>query len=1166
MSLAEAIGPDQAVTLDDKYLSDEGRVYLTGTQALVRLALAQRRRDLDQGLNTAGFISGYRGSPLGGYDSELWRAKPHLEAHHVHFQPGVNEDLAATAVWGSQQLNLWPEANYDGVFGIWYGKGPGVDRSGDVLKHGNLNGSSRTGGVVALAGDDHGAKSSTLAHQSEPSFIAASIPVLNPAGVQELLDFGLHGFALSRYSGCWTGLKCVGDTVESSATVAVDPGRIVIRTPEDFELPPGGLSLRYPDLFLEQEARLLNFKVPAAQAYVRANGLDRIVFDAPNSKFGIASTGKAYLDLRQAFEELGLGEAELAALGIRVYKVALTWPLEPVAARAFADGLEEILVIEEKRGLIEDQLKHLLYNQANAPRAIIGKRDEEGRVILPENGEISPTMVARALMGRLNNRAERPEFEQRMARLDSIEATAGGEPARVLRSAFFCSGCPHNSSTKVPEGSLALAGIGCHSMAIWVPDRRTETISHMGGEGATWIGQAPFTAMNHVFVNLGDGTYHHSGLLAIRAAVAAQVNITYKILFNDAVAMTGGQPLDVNMTPWEISRQVHAEGVGKVVVVTDEPDKYPQGTDWAPGTTIHHRNDLDMVQRQLRDVAGVTALIYDQTCAAEKRRRRKRGTFPDPDRRVFINDLVCEGCGDCSVASNCISVEPLETEWGRKRRINQSACNKDFSCLNGFCPSFVTVEGATVRKAEPTAAETLPDLEAIPAPELPPTNEVYGIVVTGIGGTGVITIGALLAMAAHLEGKGATVLDETGLAQKNGAVMSHVRIADDLDALFTPRIGAGGARLLLGCDIAVATSTEALVTMVEGVSRAVVNEDFSPTAAFVLDQEIDLSTAPMAKHLVGAVGADGVDFVAASRLAAALIGDAIGANLFMVGYAYQKGLIPIGHEAILRAVELNGVAVAMNRRTFALGRLAAHEPETMAALVEPLMAEPVSPPVEDDLEAMIGRRADFLVGYQDEAYAERYRHAVERTARLERERAPGRRGLAELVAKNLFKLMAYKDEYEVARLYTSGDFETKLRRQFQGDFRVKLHLAPPLMSPRDPVSGRLIKREFGSWILPMMRLLAGFKHLRGGRFDPFGYTAERRMERRLIEEYRATMEAVASGLDVDNHAIACRIAEIPDMIRGFGHVKERNAKRADALKAELMAGFQDPAKRADAAE
>ena len=1166
MPLAEAIGRDQAVTLDDKYTSDEDRVYLTGTQALVRLALVQRRRDLAARLNTGGFISGYRGSPLGGYDSELWRAKAHLAAHHVHFQPGVNEDLAATAVWGSQQLNLWPQANYDGVFGIWYGKGPGVDRSGDVLKHGNLNGTSRYGGVVALAGDDHGAKSSTVAHQSEPSFIAASIPVLNPAGVQELMDYGLHGFAMSRYSGCWTGMKCVGDTVESSATIGVDPGRIAIVTPEDFEMPPGGLSLRYPDMFLEQESRLLNFKVPAAQAYVRANGLDRVVIDTPGAKFGIATTGKAYLDLRQAFEELGFGERELAALSIRVYKVALTWPLEPVAARAFADGLEEILVIEEKRGLIEDQFKHLLYNQANAPRTIVGKHDEEGRVILPENGEITPTMVARALMGRLKQRADRPEFEQRMARLDSIEASAGGEPARVVRSAYFCSGCPHNSSTKVPEDSLALAGIGCHSMAIWVPDRRTETISHMGGEGATWIGQAPFTSMEHVFVNLGDGTYHHSGLLAIRAACAAQVNITYKILFNDAVAMTGGQPLDLGMTPWEISRQVAAEGVKRVVVVTDEPDKYPQGTDWAPGTTIYHRNELDMVQKMLREIEGVTALIYDQTCAAEKRRRRKRGTFPDPDRRAFINDLVCEGCGDCSVASNCISVEPQETEWGRKRRINQSACNKDFSCLNGFCPSFVTVEGATVRKAKPTAAKALPNLDAIPAPAPPPANEVYGIVVTGIGGTGVITIGALLAMAAHLEGKAATVLDETGLAQKNGAVMSHVRIAEDPDSLFTPRIGAGGARLLLGCDIAVATSRDALVTMVDGVSRAVINEDFSPTAAFVLDQSIDLSTAPMAKRLTDTVGEAGVDFVAASRLAAALTGDAIGANLFMVGYAYQKGLIPISNAAILRAVALNGVAVEMNRRTFGLGRLTAHDPEAMARLVEPLIQKPEAAPVEDGLEAMIRRRSAFLSDYQDEAYAESYARAVKRIARLENERAPGRSGLAELVAQNLFKLMSYKDEYEVARLYTSDDFAAKLKRQFDGDFRVKLHLAPPLMSPRDPVSGRLVKREFGAWILPIMRLLASFKGLRGGRLDPFGYTAERRMERRLIDGYLETLEEVAGALDADNHALACRIAEIPDMIRGFGHVKERNVKRAEALGAELLAGFRDPAKRADAAE
>ena len=1157
-----------AVTLDDKYTLESGRVFLTGLQALVRLPMMQRQRDGAAGLNTAGFISGYRGSPLGGYDAALWRAQRFLKNNHIHFQSGLNEDLAATAVWGSQQVNIWRGGKYDGTFGIWYGKGPGVDRSGDALKHANSAGSAKHGGVLAVAGDDHGANSSTMPHQSEQAFIASLIPVLNPAGVQEYIDLGLYGFALSRYSGCWVGFKAVGDTVESSATVSIDPHRIEITLPDDFELPRDGLNIRYPDPPHEQELRLVNYKLPAAQAFARANRLDRIVIDAPNARFGIVATGKAYLDLRQAFEELGLDQAMAAALGLRVYKVALTWPLEPRGALEFAKGLEQILVVEEKQGLIEDQLKQLLYNRDDAPRRIVGKTDEAGESLLPATGELTPAMVARALLKRIRRYDDRPEFDQRLARLEQIEAAAAGAPPGIARTPYFCSGCPHNTSTRVPDGSRAMAGIGCHGMALWMPERNTQTITHMGGEGVNWIGQAPFTEESHVFQNLGDGTYLHSGLLAIRAAIAAGVNITYKILYNDAVAMTGGQPLDGNLTPMDIARQVHEEGARKVVVVADQPDKYPAGTNWPTGIEIYPREALDRVQRTLREIEGVTILIYDQTCAAELRRRRKRGLDPDPPKRVFINELVCEGCGDCSETSNCVSVLPQETEFGRKRRIDQSNCNKDFSCLKGFCPSFVTVHGGRVRKARPPADRPSGEglFDDLPAATIPPASEPYGILVTGIGGTGVITIGALLGMAAHIEGKAASVLDMTGLSQKNGAVASHVRIAERQEDLHAVRIATGGARLLLGCDIVTAAAPNVLACANPGTTSAVINSHVVPTAAFVQDQSINLAGEGMVGKIRDAAGADRAAFVDATELATLLLGDSIATNMFMLGFAYQKGHIPLSEAAILRAIELNAVAVDANRLAFSWGRLAAHDPARAQATAKPLArtAEPES--FARDLDDIVAKRAAFLTDYQDGAYADRYRGLVERVDAAERAKAKGRAGLAETVARNLFKLMAYKDEYEVARLYTDRDFLAKLHRQFEGDFKLGFHLAPPLLARRDPETGELQKREYGAWMLGAFRMLARLRRLRGTRWDVFGYAAERRTERALIEEYWAVIAELVDGLNQESHALACQIAEIPDEIRGFGHVKERNIAAAKAKERRLLARFRAPAPQASAAE
>ena len=1142
------------VTLDDKYTLDSGRVYITGTQALVRLPLIQRRRDLASGLNTAGFISGYRGSPLGVYDNALWQAKKHLAANEIRFQPGLNEDLAVTSVWGSQQTNLFPGAKFDGVFGIWYGKGPGVDRSVDALKHANAAGTSAHGGVLALAGDDHGCQSSTLAHQSEQVYAAAMMPILNPSTVQEYLDFGLYGFALSRFSGCWVGFKAISEAVESAASVYVDSDRMRFVQPTDFEMPPGGLHIRWPDPPLQAEARLHGPKMQAVAAFARANPIDAIVLDAPSPRIGIMATGKAYLDVRQALADLGISDAAARDLGIRIYKVGLTWPLERDGALKFAVGLKDVLVVEEKRGFIEDQLLRLLYNlDASQRPSVVGKVDEFGRGLLPSEGELSPTIVAHAIVARLKRLGVSSQsFEQRLARLDSFESVVSSG-ARLERTPFFCSGCPHNTSTKVPEGSRAMAGIGCHGMVLGIPSRRTDTITHMGAEGANWIGQAPFTTEKHVFQNLGDGTYTHSGLLAIRAARAAGVNITYKLLYNDAVAMTGGQSAEGGFSVDQIARQMLAEGASRVVVVSDEPEKYQPGQ-FPAVIDVHHRRELDRVQRELRDVQGLTVLIYDQTCAAEKRRRRKRGQYPDPPKRVFINDLVCEGCGDCSDQSNCVSVRPLETEFGRKREIDQSNCNKDYSCVNGFCPSFVTVENASLKKGRPgSAAVAADDFARLPLPDQKQLFEPYSILITGIGGTGVITIGALLGMAAHLENKGCTVLDFTGLSQKNGAVMSHVRLAATPEELAAVRIAPGGANLLLGCDMVVAASPSALSRIETGVTRAVVNEDLQPTASFVADTSIDFQSASMRRSLRTRVGEGQIEFVDATRIATSLLGDSIATNLFMLGFAFQKGLVPLSLEAIERAIELNGAAVEMNKRALMWGRSVAHDPASVAEVLKQVARPERSAKTFDEV---VDARAEFLTNYQDDAYAARYRAVVTEIARAEDARVPSRKELSLAVAKNLFKLMAYKDEYEVARLYTDGSFQTKLDRQFEHGYSLKIHLAPPLFARRDAVTGQLQKRAFGPWMFRAFGILARLKRLRGTAFDVFGYTQERRTERRLIEDYVSLVAEVARDLSPQNYNLAVQLAGIPDQIRGFGHVKEKNLARAKANQAGLLEAFR----------
>jgi indolepyruvate ferredoxin oxidoreductase len=1151
------------VSLEDKYTLASGRIYLNGTQALVRLAMIQRERDLAAGLNTAGFISGYRGSPLGGFDQALWKAKGHLRDHHIYFTPGVNEELAATAVWGSQQVGLFEGAKYDGVFAMWYGKGPGVDRCGDVFKHANAAGTSKHGGVLLVAGDDHACKSSTFPHQSEHAFDAAMIPVLYPTGVQEIFELGLHGFAMSRYSGCYVAFKTISETVDSSASIVVDPSSPRIVLPEDFQLPSAGLNIRWPDAPLEQELRLQHDKIYAALAYARVNKLNRITIDSPNPRLGIIASGKSYLDVLQALEDLGIDAKHAAEIGIRLYKVGMPWPLEPNGIREFAQGLEEILVVEEKRQVIEYQMKEQLYNWRHDVRPrVIGKYDEQGEWdvhraewLLPAAGELTPAMIARVIARRIGKFYTSPIVEARLKFIESKEAELARPRSKIARIPYYCSGCPHNTSTHVPEGSKALAGIGCHYMAIWIRPEETMTFTQMGGEGAPWIGIQPFTETKHVFANLGDGTYYHSGLLAIRAAVGANVNITYKILYNDAVAMTGGQPVDGPLTVPMITRQVAAEGVKQVVVVTDQPEKYGAGADFAPGVTVRHRDDLDAVQRELREVPGVSALVYDQTCAAEKRRRRKRGTFPDPQKRVVINDLVCEGCGDCSVKSNCLSVVPVETEFGRKRAIDQSTCNKDYSCVKGFCPSFVTVEGGKLRKSK--GVGRAPEA-GLPTPALPSLEEPYGILVTGIGGTGVVTIGALLGMAAHIEGKGVAVLDMTGLAQKGGSVYSHIRIAARPEEIHAVRIAAGEARAVLGCDMIVAASDEAIAKMQVGTTHAVINGGVAPTGGFTRDPDLVVPIREMTDTIREACGADAVDFVDASELATALMGDSIATNLFMVGYAWQKGLIPLTEAAILQAIDLNGASVDSNKAAFEWGRRAAVDLASVERAAAPAEAHTDSHRLSESLEEMIERRRVFLVGYQDEAYARRYVEFVEKVRAAEQAQAPRSTALTATVVRYLFKLMAYKDEYEVARLYTDTDFLARVAAQFEGDYTLKVHLAPPLWAKEDPVTGEPRKRAYGPWMLSAMRVLAKLKGLRGTALDVFGYSAERRTERRLVDDYRRTIEELLGTLTADRIALAAEIASIPEHIRGYGPVKQRHLAEASARQAELMAEWRNP--------
>lgn len=1142
---------DRSTSLDSIYNADAGPTFMTGIQALVRLPLMQRRLDRRWGHKTAGLISGYRGSPIGAYDQQLWKASNYLKAHDVVFQPGLNEDLAATALWGAQMHKAFGPTKADGVFGIWYGKGNGVDRTGDAFRNANMLGTSPLGGVLAIGGDDHSAQSSMFPHQTDGIFQSVMMPVLQPANVSEILSLGLAGIAMSRFSGLWVAMKTIAEVVESAATFKLPPAYPEFSSPSDL-VPAHGLnwdpSIAWPAERAEYERRMIEERLPAAIGWAAANRIDRAILESPVKRLCIVTVGKAHQDLMQALADLDIGEEEARALGVSIYKVGMSWPLASDPLLAFAGDVDEIFVVEEKVGTVEAQIKSALFNRVGKRIRVTGKTDEQGRALLPVILEFTPAMVAQAFVGRFDD-AEPINLASRLERM--LHDRQRGEVVPFpARKPFFCSGCPHNTSTKTPAGSISGGGIGCHVMALSQPKLKTDTFSQMGGEGMQWVGAAPFSETTHIFQNLGDGTYQHSGLLSVRAAVAAKANITFKILYNDAVAMTGGQPAEGAINPLRVVAQLLAEGVADVRMVSDDPAKWRSST-IPDNVRIHHRDEMNLVQRDLRDTPGVTAIVYEQTCAAEKRRRRKRRTSPDPNRRLFINPRVCEGCGDCSVQSNCIAVEPLPTVLGTKRRINQSACNMDFSCVKGFCPSFVEIDGPQIRK--PNAAR-IKEFEAdrfgaLPEPEPVVLAGVYNIYVAGIGGLGVLTTGALLATAAHLDGLSATVLDFTGLAQKNGAVVSQVRIAANGHPIHAVRIGAGETDLLLGTDALVASSADSLRKFAGGRGAVVLNSDETPTADIVTDRDATLPTKRMIDTLLGRAGESGF-LLSATRIAEGLFGNNVAANTLIVGYAWQKGLLPLSAGAFEAAIEANGAAVDLNKRAFAWGRFAAID---IDAVEEVAGLAKASPATDETTETVIARRVADLIAYQDSRYADLYAQLVGEVGDAAAEMGAEGEEFLRAVAENAYRLMAYKDEYEVARLYADPAFKKSFAAQFSGAKRVSVWLAPPLLSRLDPTTGRPAKRKFGPWVFVAFKLLAKFKRIRGTWADPFGRTAERRAERALAKEYFETIGKLCRSLDPATLKQATAIATLPEMVRGYGPVKEAAIAEYSGRRVSLLA-------------
>ena len=1142
-----------AISLADKYLQLTGRVFLSSNQALVRLPIEQARRDRALGLKTAGYICGYRGSPLGVYDSALWNAKQILEAHDIRFMPGLNEELAVSSIRGTQELEWFGRSSFQGVFGLWYGKGIGVDRACESLKLANLEGTARNGGVLVVAGDDHGGKSSDSAHQSEHTLIAGFLPILYPATIAEIIEFGLLGWALSRYSGLYVGLKCITDTLDLSASVELPNTLQPFQAPTDIQLPATGLNLRKNQPPLAEEQLLVDHRLPAAAAFSRANGIDRIIIQTNRRELSIVSAGKAYLDVRQALLDLGLDDATCRRLGIQLYKPGLIWPMDKERLSHFAQYSRALLVVEEKRPVMEEQVARHLYSlPADRRPALLGKKDLQGAALLPSIGELSVPLVRRALKTALDQLGVRDAIlDTRYGDLQKVESR-GLQAGVQARPAYFCPGCPHNTSTRIPDGSLALGGIGCHGLAAVVMDRNTLQFMPMGHEGSNWLSVGALVDTPHVFTNMGDGTYSHSGILAIRAAVAARANMTYKILYNDAVAMTGGQPVELNVSPAGLVRQLLSEGVKPVRLVSDHPEQYAHA-ELPPDASIHHRDELDLVQRELREVKGVSAIVYEQTCAAEKRRRRKRGSIPEAPERVFINPDVCEGCGDCSTQSNCISLLPLETEWGRKRKIDQSTCNKDYSCLKGFCPSFVTVAGATVASRTARRSERLEAaLASLPDPSVAPLSAAgYNILVAGIGGSGVLTIGALVGMAAHLDGKGCTILDMTGMAQKGGAVTSHIRIGPDPAKIYTSRLSDGMCDLLIACDMVVGSSLAVVNTLHPDRSTAIVNSDITPPGDFQSNKNLQLDGQGMRVAILQGTLGRRLHELAASQLATRLTGDSIGTNILMLGYAVQSGLLPVSATSILEAIRLNGTFVEGNLRTFALGRLAAHTPEVLAREVGEKEREVPLQTLEDVLVS----RIRLLTAYQDERYAGNYEKFVHGIRdRASTRLAEGGDVFAREVALTLARLMAYKDEYEVARLYTDSNFLRRIREQFSGKLTLTFHLAPPWLPGRDSL-GRPRKRKFGSWVRVLFRVLSALKPLRGTCLDPFGYSPERRLERQLIADYRALAERIVERLNEQNLTVAIELAQAAGRIGGYGPVKSAAVKEYQSRVHALLEAF-----------
>ena len=1154
--------------LTDKFDLTRKDQLLNGMQAIVRLVLMQKSRDVAAGLHTAGYVTGYRGSPIATLESAFALAGERVPAADIVFHPAINEDLAATALWGTQQAELRGEGRFDGVFGVWYGKGPGVDRSGDALRHANHAGTSHHGGVIALMGDDHICESSTSAHQSEFAFLDAMIPILNPANVQDLLDLGLYGFALSRYAGTWVGIKCVKDNVESTAVVDADPHRLRIEVPADtdFKLPLGGLNIRLADPPLAKEARWHQYKRDAIHAFVRANCLDKTIIDAgQKARIGIIASGKSYSDTRQALDMLGLDDARAAELGLKLYKVALVWPLEPRGLKRFAEGLDLVIVVEEKRSLIETQVKEQLYELDNRPR-VIGKRDEQSCPLFPATGALDPLQLAIVIGERIATVTTDTDIERRTAELKAARQRRPVEPEAMQRTAYFCAGCPHNTSTRVPEGQRAYAGIGCHYMVQWM-DRDTEGFTQMGAEGANWIGEAPFSKRRHVYQNIGDGTYVHSGSLAMRAAITSGVTMTYKLLFNDAVAMTGGQHLDGGMTLEQMALQLVGEGAARVAVVSNEPEKY-HSRSFPAGVSVHPREEFDTVQKELAAIDGVSVLIYDQTCAAELRRRRKRHTAPDPNLRIAINPLVCEGCGDCGIASNCIAITPLETEWGRKREIDQSACNKDRTCVDGLCPSFVSLKGAHPRRRKPPAIADA--LTHLPEPQRPSLDRPLAMLATGIGGTGVVTITAVLGQAAHIAGMGFGAIDVTGIAQKGGPVACHMRFARSAADIHAIRIGVEAADLVLGGDLVVTASNKVLEMVAPDHTAMIVSVHAATGGEFTRKPELTTPTKALLDAITARAGTKPPDLFDAHAIAVTLLGDALYANMLLVGYAYQRGLVPVSSDAIEEAITVNAIDISQNQQAFRLGRLAAYQPEVLDSLItassnvgQSLAIDGSSKAPKSNselsLDDFISMCAADLTAYQDDRLAQRYLMRIDQIRSAEHRATPANTTLTKAVASSLHKLLAIKDEYEVARLFTDGRFERWLGERFENIEAIDLYFAPPLFARIDPANGRPVKRRYGRWMMAFLRVLAKGKRLRGSALDIFSHTSERRIERNLIAIYETDLKRIAGSLTPDNHTAALALARWPQEIRGYGAVKHDAIARANAIRADLLIAFEHAA-------